>query len=58
MNNTTDDSDTIKIGMEIGAITLGEFLADPQNGRKISAQQRARALEGEIYVSQALRRYE
>ena len=26
--------------MEIGVITLGEFLTDPQNGRKISAQQR------------------
>jgi probable LLM family oxidoreductase len=40
MNNTTDNSDTIKTGMEIGVITLGEFLNDPQNGRKISAQQR------------------
>lgn len=40
MNNQTDNSDTIKRGMEIGVITLGEFLTDPQNGRKISAQQR------------------
>lgn len=31
---------SIKTGMEIGVITLGEFLNDPQNGRKISAQQR------------------
>jgi hypothetical protein len=44
MNNTTDNSDTIKTGMEIGVITLGEFLADPQNGRKISAQQRIREI--------------
>lgn len=40
MNDTTDNLDTTKTGMEIGVITLGEFLPDPQNGRKISAQQR------------------
>jgi hypothetical protein len=28
------------MGMEIGVNTLGEFLTDPQNGQKISAQQR------------------
>jgi probable LLM family oxidoreductase len=40
VNNQTDNSDTLKRGMEIGVITLGEFLTDPQNGRRISAQQR------------------
>jgi probable LLM family oxidoreductase len=40
MNNTTEDKGTTRTGMEIGVITLGEFLTDPQNGRKISAQQR------------------
>ncbi len=28
------------MGTEIGVITLGEFLTDPQNSQKISAQQR------------------
>jgi hypothetical protein len=40
VNNQVDNSDTVKTGMEIGVISLGEFLTDPQNGRKISAQQR------------------
>ena len=40
MNTTTYDSDPILTGVEMGVITLGEFLADPQNCRKISAQQR------------------
>jgi probable LLM family oxidoreductase len=30
----------VKTGMEIGVITLGEFLSDPKVGKKISAQQR------------------
>ena len=40
MSHKSDDSATTKTGMEIGVITLGEFLNDPQNGQKISAQQR------------------
>ena len=40
MNNQANNPDTIRTGMEIGVITLGEFLTDPQNGRKISAHQR------------------
>ena len=44
MNHQTDSSDALQRGMEIGVITLGEFLTDPQNGRKISAQQRVQEI--------------
>jgi probable LLM family oxidoreductase len=40
MSESSDGNTTVKAGMEIGVITLGEFLNDPQNGQKISAQQR------------------
>lgn len=40
MSDTKNKTSPVKVGMEIGVITLGEFLNDPQNGQKISAQQR------------------
>ncbi len=39
MSEPSDGTRIVKAGMEIGVITLGEFLNDPQNGQKISAQQ-------------------
>jgi probable LLM family oxidoreductase len=38
--NDTSETTSAKTGMEIGVITLGEFLNDPQSGQKVSAQQR------------------
>jgi len=38
MNKASGVATPVKTGMEIGVITLGEFLNDPQNGQRISAQ--------------------
>src|SRR5215216_1830049 len=40
MNNRTDAVPPVESGLEIGVITLGEFLTDPRIGKKISAAQR------------------
>ena len=40
MAEKANATDLPEIGFEIGVITLGEFLKDPIQGQKISAQQR------------------
>src|SRR5664279_4717360 len=46
MNMSENSSATASVepGFQIGVITLGEFLSDPQVGKKISAQQRLKEI--------------
>src|ERR1035437_8037771 len=44
MSETSNAVPPVGAGMEIGVITLGEFLNDPQNGQKINAQQRIKEI--------------
>jgi hypothetical protein len=45
MDATSNTSAPAGTGIEIGVITLGEFLKDPIKGQKISAQQRIQEID-------------
>src|SRR5438132_1864323 len=44
MNNSSNLASPTEHGLEIGVITLGEFLSDPRVGKKISAAQRVQEI--------------
>ena len=44
MNEISIANDSTDTGLQIGVITLGEFLSDPRIGKKISAQQRLKEI--------------
>jgi hypothetical protein len=44
MSPNSNATQPVAAGLEIGVITLGEFLSDPRVGKKISARQRVREI--------------
>ena len=44
MSKSSRAGNSADTGLQIGVITLGEFLSDPRIGKRISAQQRLREI--------------